>query len=191
MLKTALTGLAFTILLWQPAAAQSQKNYIGIGLRSFSTDNDDAGFNDGEDIEAKGIQVTFGQRLNRFWAWELNFIRDSYDSLEFTSDNDIDFQIDAEADQFGLSFIYSPNVYSDVTPYIRFGYAERDYKADFTASRGRTEVSGSIDSFEADDGTWWGLGLRITGSRKFDIIIEASRFTSDAEGVYIGPQFYF
>lgn len=189
MLRYAILA---TIFLMSVTAAQAAgaKNYFGIGLRNFS-ENNDTDLNDGRDLEASGIQITFGQKVSRHLAWELNFSRDNYDAFDYTTDEGIDLEFDTEADQFGLSLLFSPVRFRAASPYIRLAYGNRDWKADFTASRGQTSVSGTFDSFESESGTWWGVGLKIHGSRKFDINIEASRFTEDSFGVYVGPQFYF
>jgi hypothetical protein len=197
MLKSALIGLAFTILLWQPATAQQYQNYLGFGLRTFSEENSDADINRGGDLEASGTQITFGHEFSPSLALELNFMQDDFDSFGVEADQLRDLgvtaTVDAETETIGISLIFSAGGTADVIPYFRLGYGTRDASADATyIGRDIETATISLDEFfDSDDGTWFGFGLKIKGTDTFALNIEAAQFADDTTGVYIGPQFYF
>jgi hypothetical protein len=179
MLKTALFGLAFTILLWQPAMAQTSNGYFGIGLRSLSESNEG-----GSDFGASSYQFTFGSDLNSNLSLEFNLSRDEFDTIDVGSAS-----VDVETETIGFSLIFSSDNTSASTPYFRLGWGNRDASANVTLSDGRSR---SLDDLiDSDSGLWYGIGMRFGESGEASFIIEASVFAEDTTGIIIGPQFYF
>ena len=72
MLKTALFGLAFTILLWQPATAQ---NYAVFSLANFEEE-----FGNLDNPEGDGIRFTVGSRIDNYLSVEATYSRYEYDN---------------------------------------------------------------------------------------------------------------
>ena len=195
MLKTAKLCLVFTALLCQPVLAQQFNNYLGFGIRNFTTDNSEPEFNGGDDLEASGFQIALGQELSPSLAVEVNFSRDEYDPISYETDElarrDIDIDFDYETETIGISFIFSIDTKTQVTPYFRFSWATRDAKGNLNYSDGQENGTISIDDFESDSGEWYGIGAKIRGSETFGLNIELARFGENSTGIMIGPQFYF
>lgn len=186
MLKSATICFAFFILLLQPAAAQTEetKGYFGIGLRNLAESNSDERFNNGQDFDASGYQLTFGRILNRNVSWELGLSRDDFDSFDLGSAS-----VGVEAETIGFSFIFAVDNTAAATPYFRLGWGNRDASGSARFSDG-SSIS-LDDAIDSDTGLWYGVGMRFGNSEGVSLNLEAAVVAEDTTAILIGPQFYF
>lgn len=186
MPKASTLCFAFFILLWQPAAAQTAetKGYFGLGLRDLAESNSDDRFNDGQDFDASGYQLTLGRTLSRSVSWELNFSRDDFDSVEVGGAS-----VGLETETIGFSFIFAVDNAAAATPYFRLGWGNRDASGSARLSDG-SSIS-LDDAVDSDSGLWYGVGIKFGSSEGVSLNLEAAVVAEDTTAILIGPQFYF
>lgn len=186
MLKASTICLAFFILLFQPAAAQTMKTsgYFGIGLRKITESNPGERLNDGQDFDGSGYQLAFGVNLNPNVSWEFNLSQDDYDSFDVGTTS-----LSVEAETIGFSIIFAADNNAAATPYFRLGWGNRDASGNATLSSGRS-VS-LDDAIDSETGLWYGLGLKFGGSESAALILESAVIAEDTTAIIFGPQFYF